>query len=513
VELAVARDRLAQGLWELQEKSSKWDRRQKYFEGEQDLPFAPEGVNQEYMELRKQAIANWLSLVATAPIQRVRAIGFRTGRDKAADDAALTRWQFNKMDSRQRAIYTEMTVHDGGIASVWPNVEDRANPLIRPECSRNIHLERDPLDPWTIDWSVKRFLVRKPNAFGAGPTGLVMPDGTPIPSSAMKSVAIVYDDKSWMRFEGQGDAAGWGSYEFVKEGTHPLQQNPFVPYDLHPNTRGRSKSAMAQLMPAQDAINTIRFNTLLAMQFSAYRQRVFTGFDPVLRDENGDPVWQKDADGDPRLDANGQKIPVVITPGRFGVDRAIVFPGTDTKVFDLDESNLQNYISVLGEFISELFAIGQVPPQYLLTKMANLSGDALAGAESTLQALIDDVETAAGESNEQVMRMTNLAAGEAAPDVGSEVIWADTESRSFAQVVDGITKLATSGLPKKAWFPMVPGATPPQVTDWLKWKDEEDEKAAAQSPTIAAANLFRAHQTQQLQQQQGGSTEPPPAQL
>jgi hypothetical protein len=507
VDLALARDRLAQGLWELNDRKKSWDRRQAYFEGDQDLPFAPEGVNQEYLALRKQAIANWLGLVMTAPIQRVKALGFRTGRDQAADSRALARWQYNKMDSRQRSIYEEMMVHGRGIASVWPNISDRQNPIVRPECGRNVHLEMDSLDPWTVDWSVKRIVKQRPgNPYGPTSSGIVLPDGTPAPSSSMVSVAYVYDDDGWARFEAQGNDAGWGGYKFAEEGTHPLQSNPFVPFDLHANSRGRAKPAITHLMPAQDALNTIRFNTLLAMQFSAYRQRVFTGYDPVLRDENGDIVWTLDTDGQPKLDANGQRIPVVVSPGRFGVDRAIVFPGADTKVFDLQESNLQNYITVLGEFLSELFAVGQVPPQYLLTKMANLSGDALTGAESTLQALIDDIQTCAGESNEHVMQLTNRAAGEDEADVGCEVIWADAEARSFAQVVDGITKLATSGMPKKAWFPMVPNSTPAQVQQWLEWKEEEDAKAAAQSPTVVAADLFRKHQEQQLQLQQGGGS-------
>jgi hypothetical protein len=86
------------------------------------------------------------------------------------------------------------------------------------------------------------------------------------------------------------------------------------------------------------------------------------------------------ADGGRRCwTAQGLPVPVCRSPGRIGVDRALVFPGADTKVFDLPESNLANYIAVLGEFLSDLFAIGQVPPQYLLNRMANLSGDALAG--------------------------------------------------------------------------------------------------------------------------------------
>jgi len=179
-------------------------------------------------------------------------------------------------------------------------------------------------------------------------------------------------------------------------------------------------------------------------------------------------VWRKNADGSVMTDAQGQPIPVLASPGRIGVDRALVFPGKDTKVFDLPESNLSNYISVLGEFLSQFFATGQVPPQYLLTRMANLSGDALAGAESTLQALVKDLQTAAGESHEHVMRLANKARGETAQDLASEVIWGDAEARSFAQTVDAIVKLISTGFPRRSAFEMIPGATLTKVDDWMQ---------------------------------------------
>jgi hypothetical protein len=136
-----------------------------------------------------------------------------------------------------------------------------------------------------------------------------------------------------------------------------------------------------------------------------------------------------------------------------------VFPGAETKVFDLAESNLDNYITVLGEFLTQFFAVGQIPPQYLLSRMANLSGDALAGAESTLASLVGDLQQWTGESLESVMRMANRARGETAEDVSSEVIWADGEARSFAQTVDAITKLISVEFPHEAAFEMIPGAT------------------------------------------------------
>lgn len=476
MDLATALDRLELGISSLQAGEKDWERRRAYFDGDQDLPFAPEGVNEEYRALQEQSLANWIKLALLAPVQRTRCDGFRTGRDKDADAKAWAEvWQPNKLDSRQRLVYVNMMVHDLGIMSVWPNAAAPKSPHVRVESGKRVHLEYDPEDPARISWAVKTFTLRHRQRSRLW---------TPTPVASQEQIGIVYDDGEFWRFRRSN---GSGVWEFVLKGANPLGESPFVPYSLNADEDGDLHPSIDPLMPQQDSINTIRFNTLLAMQFSAYRQRVFTGYDPVVKDAQGKPVWQKNPDGSFKLDAQGQPMPVVSSPGRVGVDRALVFPGKDTKVFDLAESNLKNYIEVLDSFLSQFFATGQVPPQYLLTRMANLSGDALAGAESTLQALVRDIQTAAGESHEQVMRLANKARGEDAPDLASEVIWGDAEARSFAQTIDAIVKLISTDFPREAAWEMIPGSTQTKVTQWMEMFREERD--LAQTDPIAAALL------------------------
>lgn len=493
---ALARDRLDLGLAKIAAKQAKYQRRIDYYEGRQDLPYAPEGVNAEYLALREQAIANWLALAMDTPIQRLRAKGFRTGRDEAADLAVWNEvWQANRLDSRQRIPFTDAFLHGRGLMSVWPNAKNKKSPVVRPESGRRVHLEADPDEPWTTWWSCKTVTVEDRPA-----SRLLMPSGQPAPSG--RQVGWVYDDESWFRFERPSatTAPRVAPWKLVAAGENPLGENPFEPFDNRQDADAEPKSALEQLMPQQDAINTIRFQALLAMQFSAYRQRVFTGYDPVVRDAQGQIVYRKAEDGTTLLDANGQPIPIVSSPGRVGVDRALVFPGADTKVFDMPESNLDNYIRVLGEFLTDLFATGQVPPQYLLNRMSNISSDTLTAAESTLQSLISDLMSWNGESLEGVMRKSNKARGEQFQDLASEVIWAETESKQFAVLVDGIVKLVSGAeFPVQAGYEMLPGSTPQKVQRWIEMRDEERQKKladaqaqAAADPIVQAADRFRA---------------------
>ena len=467
---STARGYLEIGIAKLSKQKPEWDRRQDYFEGKQDAPYAPEGVNSEYEALQKMSIANILELAMKAPVQRLQADGFRTGRDGEADLSSWTEiWQPNNLDSRQSIVYQQMFIHGRGIMSVSPNRANMRSPKIRPENAKRVWIEPDPEDPFESLFAVKTLMVDE----------VPKQSGLILPSSARQGpteVAYVYDATTWVKFERvkNGD---WAAPRDNSDGVHNLGSIPFVNFDFNVDADGNPRPAITKLMPQQDAINTIRFNTLLAMQFSAFRQRIFTGFDPVVRNSEGDAIIKRDTAGQPVLDANGQQQPVLNSPGRIGVDRALVFPGSETKVFDLPESDLDNYIKVLQQFLTDFFTIGQIPPQYSMTKMANLTGDGMAGAESTFQSLVKDVQTAAGEGIEQVMRLANSARGESNPDLASEVIWADTEIRSFAQIVDGIQKLISSDMSRADAWAMLPGATPPKVASWVTNSDEERRQA------------------------------------
>ncbi|WP_417556154.1 phage portal protein [Microbacterium sp.] len=434
-------------------------RREDYLHGAQDKPWAPEGIGDEHQSLRDQSIANWMPLPVYAPIQRMRCEGLRSGIGKKYD-AALWRdvWASNKLEARQTIIYESMMTHGRGIAGVWMNEKNAARPVVRPQSVRNVYIHPSEDDPFTADYAVK--IVERQKA----PNALIVPNG----SRDADYVAFVYDDTSFFRLTREG--AGW--VDGGKTGGHPMRAVPFVTFDYRSNANGEVFSPVDPLIPQQNAINTIRFNMLLAMQFSAYRQRVVTGFDPVLRDNTGQIVYQKDDKGAYIL-RNGQKVPMLADFGRAAVDRMLVFNGDQTKVFDMPESNLSNYVEMLTEFLTQFFATSQVPPQYLLSRMANLSGDAISGAESTLTSLQGELKRYSNEGMVELFTLSARAAGMDEPHPDMEMLYADTEVKSFAAIVDGISKLITSGFPREAAWEMLPGANQPKVQRWLEMADDE----------------------------------------
>lgn len=453
--------RAAYGHAQLTETGKAAKRREEYLHGKQDRPWAPDGIGEEHESLRDQSIANWMPLPVYAPIQRMRAEGMRTGLGDAVDKKLWRNlWHANRLEARQTIIYESMMLHGRGIGSVWVNEAHRERPVIRPQSVRNVYIHPSEDDPFEADYAVK--IVERS---AASPNGLILPDGV---RPAVK-VAYVYDKDSWWKLE---QASGtW--VPTAQKGTHPMKRVPFVTFDYRANANGQVFSPVDPLIPQQNAINTIRFNMLLAMQFSAYRQRVVTGFDPVMRDEHGQIVYKRNPDGSLFMTPDGRKVPLLNDFGRAAVDRMLVFNGADTKVFDMPESNLANYVTMLTEFLTQFFATSQVPPQYLLSRMANLSGDAISGAESTLTSLQGELKRYANEGMVELISLGSLAAGEKEPDPDMEMLYADTEVKSFAQIVDGIQKLITTGFPRAAAWEMIPGANQSKVSRWIEEADQE----------------------------------------
>ena len=442
-------DILQQGLNNLATYQAVWAEEDNYLRGAHERPFAPAGVNKEYRALQEMAVAPWLRLVVKAPVQRLRVDGFRTDASSDADMSVWKRvWKANKLGSRQRMVYEDAVAHGRGVVEVAPPKEEGGNPRVGVVSPSQVWVEYQANNRFVPMWAVKTWEVAQPN-------------GGSIQN------ATVYTDTTITHFL---DTRGLNT---VQSGGNSLGRVPFVEFRPEWDSLGRPLSMIRPLFPMQRAIDTMRFDLLLSAQFSAYRQRIVTGFDPVIYDDKGIPVFQTDKDGKVKTDAEGNPIPATVSPGRPGVDRLMAFPGADTKVFDLAESNLGNYVSTIKMLVQQLAAISQVPPQYLLGDMANLSGEALDAAESTLGALVDDLKREFSSSWEDVVHLADLAVGGEGVGLASEVIWGDAVAKSFGQVVDGITKLVQTGFPYEAAWEMLPGATQVKVQQWLDMAESE----------------------------------------
>jgi hypothetical protein len=111
--------------------------------------------------------------------------------------------------------------------------------------------------------------------------------------------------------------------------------------------------------------------------------------------------------------------------------------------------------------VQHLAAITRTPPHYLLGAMVNISGDALAAAETGLTSKVTERSAEFGESWETVYQLAGMVQGKTVPD-DCEVLWADPQFRTLMEMAAANVQLVTAGVPWRTRMSLLP-FTPSQI--------------------------------------------------
>ena len=116
---------------------------------------------------------------------------------------------------------------------------------------------------------------------------------------------------------------------------------------------------------------------------------------------------------------------------------------------EFQATDLAPMIAGIQAEIQQLGAISQTPYHYLLPQSGQPpSGESLKSAETGLVAKVKDSQLYKGEGLEEVFRLNFAFRGdERADDMGAEIMWVNTESRSEAVHTDALVKQKTAGVP------------------------------------------------------------------
>jgi len=475
---------LARGIQRLSETDVNRKERWSYYAGDNDaLPFATEGLSDDYYELREQSPLPLIRLAIRTPMQRMRIRGMLTESDATSRELRRI-LKRNRFAKAQRVAYVHAAVYGLGLVAVWPNPADPTTPTVRVDDPNLTWIEQDGTDPSRIAWAAKAWSeqVVQDGRWVVQDRGVVYePDFIYTYKRVSNSTAPV-TTASTQTLLRQG--AGW---EQDRRVPNPFGRVPFAVYTADIDSEGIGGSMVKPLIPMQRAINTMRFDLLLAAQFAAYRQIAATGYDPVIRDGNGDPIWQTypvghEKAGEPVLDTEtGQPLPLLRPPGRVGVDRLLAFPSPDTNVLTIPESNLENYVTGLLHLVGTFAATGQLPPSYLLGDFKNVSADLVTSTEATLRSLIVDLQTSFGSSHEDLAELIGIAANNPQLEADEkEAVWEPAGPLSLQQIADGASKLVPLGYDLRA---LVRGDIPPLSEAQAEALKIEKPAAPAAAPT------------------------------
>ena len=433
------------------------------------LPYAPDESDPAHLYLREQASLPTLRLAVRALTKRLRVTGYSTG-DKTRDEVLVAAWEAARMGGKHRGCVEDSVVAGAGIVSVWPNASDPNKPHIVVE---------DPADCWHepsvsgsgYDWAAKRWAKQE----------LV---NQRAPRLVTVEMVTVYEPHEVTVFAKR--AGRWRIEPIVDDEGSEVPNpspNPFGDHlalvQIAPdrNPKGRPRSWAESLVPGARAINTFRFDMLLAGHAAAFRQLFVSGYDPVQRDEHGQPLWQKNADGSIVTDEHGYPMPILRSP-RTGVNQIITFSDPETEIDSVEAVDLQNYVTGLNYLMESFAGAASMPVTSVGGSINQVSAEALEQAAMEQIDLVSDFQDALSEDFERVFDLVLLAMNKAPTDRTSELQWAPGRSRTLGQIGNFIGQTAPHGVPVRVGLEMLPGATPEGVSQWLSEATGPAEEAA-----------------------------------
>ncbi|RLK22632.1 SPP1 Gp6-like portal protein [Micromonospora sp. M71_S20] len=400
----------------------------RYLRGDHDQPYAPRGARDEYRELARKSITNWLPLISETYVKGLFVDGYRAASGK--ENAGPWRyWQENRLDARQTIAHRGALDFGASFVRVLPGGRV---PSIRPLPALKTHaVYEDDDDEFPV--------------FGLYEKGRSR-DGA--------DLFEVYDDAVvHLLARPKGE-----KLRIVRQDLHRLGRTPFVRF--RDRLDGENRGVIAPLIVLQDRINEAVFSLLIALQFASFRQRWATGLAIPTVDDPESPLF-----GQP------------VEPFQAAVDRLWVTDSPDAKFGSFDQTDVTGHLETYGSGVRTLAAIAQLSPHVLLGDLVNLSADALAAAEASTQRKIGEYETVFGESWESALRLAAFAAGDktAAADTTAQVRWRDTEARSMAAAVDALGKMVTMlAVPAEAAWERIPGVTQDDIERWREMAKSPD---------------------------------------
>jgi len=406
-----------------------------YYVGNHPLPFLTETheskMRTEFRRLLEESRSNFMRLVVDVVEERLRVEGFRlsASSEDQADADSWDIWQANQMDSESQVAFVEALVKGVSYLSVWADsdgdgfpdiaIEDPLQTIIGYVPGSNFRKRAAALKVWRDDWSGKdRANVYLPN-------GIYKFAAT---SSDAETMAMVSGSRSFesprypVLRTSEAPMSHWKELpdEFVG---NPLGEVPIIALRNRPRLMLEGESELADVFRVQNQINGFLFLLALAGYFGAHRQRWAVG----LRIFEG-------TDGKPK------------EPYDVAIDRLWQSEDPNTKFGEFSQTDLAGYINAIEQKILHIAVTTRTPRHYLHEQGQSPSGDAIKSAESGLVKKVERKMRPFGEGLEEALRLARRFAGEDDAAVDSEIVWADPEIRTEAEITDAAIKKLQQGL-------------------------------------------------------------------
>lgn len=402
-------------LWKRhQNELPEHDRVYEYARGKRGVPDVPDGAGDELEDLAKMSVKNVLGLVEEAFTQGLSVEGFRSPTE-TENAPVWSLWQRFRLDARQAEVHRPAVRYGTAYAI---GLADQVR-LRSPR--QMIAVYGDPhMDLWPI-YAFEHWVDH------SGPKPVRK--GTLYDETHAYPVALGGAGVRIYRHDGEETGRRTARITVEEDGSpHGSDICPVVRFVNDRDAEDMVRGEIAPNIPLQRAINAVNFDRLVVSRFGAFPQKYAIGWSPETSSELA----------------------------RVSAARLMAFEDMDVKVGDFAQASVDPYNKILEEMLSHVAMTSQIPVAAVTGQIANLSAEALVMAEAPYQRKLAAKRESFGESWEQLLQLVG-GLNRVDVDQEAEVVWRTTESRAYGAIVDGITKLAASGVPIEALLEDVPG--------------------------------------------------------
>ena len=451
----------------LLERLPLFEERGAYVEGRQAYPYMDRRYWKSYGHLQALCATNYCGLVTNAAVQRMEIRGFQFEEGGALDDEARTIWSNNDMDMQSTTINAWAAKYGVAYALVEPPEEDDPNqlPCITALDPRTTMIYRNPKKPTEALAALRMW---NDDLDGHTLAVLYLPDaiyGYRGPQIAnLSGIALIEIQNRLLGING-----GPGGFSRVESVPNELGRVPIVEFVWRPETGLLPEpEAGLDVRTIQDRVNQTVFDRVAISQTQSYKQRWVSGISPSTNKQGHAKA-----------------------PFDAGWDTLWTTEAVDAKFGEFSSADITQILDAIRDDISDIAAITQTPSHYLMGKVANVSGETLALAETGLVKKIKQRMKSMGWSYEVLMRLAFAYGGDQAKATApyGTVIWIDPEQNALTDQAAAAAQFISSGIPVNITMERVGGFSEEQIADAQAQADlqaQQDMEMQQQQMQMAA---------------------------
>ena len=389
--------------------AARYARAERYYNGEHDLKFATEKFENTFGELFREFALNLCPVVCDAVKDKLRVKGFSTESGETGQDAAARAvWRRNRMGVRAGEVHKESLKCGDAYMIVWPDEAGKA--VIYPNRAASLAVKYDGEAPGRVLRAAKYWRDDKHIRLN-----VFYPDRIERYVSRNEHEGSLPEARDFVPYSDRG-----GEKAVV---ANPYDVVPVFHFANNSDVGWPGRSELDAAMPIQDGLNKAVLDMLVAMEFSAFRQR-----------------WAAGIEVEYGVDGKA------VVPFKSGVDSLWVAGDPNARFGDFEAAELEQFLKVKDSFRVDIASVTGTPLHYFLQEANSFpSGESLRQASARFIAKVRDRQVAFGQVWADAMALALKIEGRGDAELLTQ--WEDPSPLSEREMLENLILKHRLGLP------------------------------------------------------------------